>query len=133
MADVILSQDPVFRARAFLKLYFPNVEIQVPHKWGWKSTLIVLRDGGGSGEYSRVLSDSRITVEVSDPSVAKASITAREVLALLRSWQDIEQGVYWRSEVGRPAYFPDDDTGTPLYTFTVSLAFLSASATVEPL
>lgn len=130
MAGVILAQDPVLRARAFLKLYFPRVEIRVPHQWPWQEQLIVLRDGGGSGEYSRVLSESRLTVEVSDPSVAKASLAAREVLALLRSWQDMEEGVYWRSEVSRPAYFPDDDTGTPLYTFTVSLAFLSGAAEV---
>ena len=45
MVDVMLSQDPVLRARSFLKRYFERVEIQVPHDWLWKTTLIVLRDG----------------------------------------------------------------------------------------
>lgn len=130
MVDVLLSQDPVLRARAFLKLYFPRVEIRVPHGWDWKSTLVVLRDGGGSGEFDRVLSDARLTVEVSDPSVAVASRVAREVLALLHEWQHLEAGVYFRAEAGRPAYFPDDDTGTPLYTFTVNLAFKHVPAVI---
>ena len=73
MVDVLLSQDPILRARSFLKRYFPRVEMQVPHGWTWRSTLIVLRDGGGAGEYDRVLSDARLTVEVSDPSVKVAS------------------------------------------------------------
>lgn len=130
MVDVLLSQDPVLRARAFLKAFFPRVEIQVPPGWAWKSTLVVLRDGGGSGEYDRVLSDARLTVEVSDPSVRVASETARKVLALLHEWPRIESGIYFRSEAGRPAYFPDDETGTPLYTFTVSLAFKHVPAVV---
>lgn len=130
MVDVLLSQDPVLRARSFLKRYFERVEIQVPHDWPWKSTLVVLRDGGGAGEYDRVLSDARLTVEVSDPSVKVASDTARQVLALLREWPRIESGVYFRAEAGRPAYFPDDETGTPLYTFTVSLAFKHVPAVI---
>lgn len=130
MVDVLLSQDPVLRARSFLKRYFERVEMQVPHDWLWKSTLVVLRDGGGAGEYDRVLSDARLTVEVSDPSVKVASDTARRVLALLREWPRIESGVYFRAEAGRPAYFPDDETGTPLYTFTVSLAFKHVPAVI---
>lgn len=130
MVDVLLSQDPVLRARAFLKRYFERVEMQVPHSWPWKSTLIVLRDGGGAGEYDRVLSDARLTVEVSDPSVKVASDTARRVLALLHEWPRLESGVYFRSEAGRPAYFPDDETGTPLYTFTVNLAFKHVPAVI---
>lgn len=130
MVDVLLSQDPVLRARSFLKRYFERVEMQVPRDWPWKSTLVVLRDGGGAGEYDRVLSDARLTVEVSDPSVKVASDTARQVLALLREWPRIESGVYFRAEAGRPAYFPDDETGTPLYTFTVSLAFKHVPAVI---
>ena len=130
MVDVLLSQDPILRARTFLKRYFPRVEIQVPHGWAWKTTLIVLRDGGGAGEYDRVLSDARLTVEVSDPSVKVASDTARRVLALLHEWPRLESDVYFRSEAGRPAYFPDDETGTPLYTFTVNLAFKHVPAVV---
>lgn len=130
MVDVLLSQDPVLRARAFLKGYFSRVEIRVPPGWDWKSTLVVIRDGGGAGEYDRVLSDARLTVEVSDPSVKVASDTARQVLALLREWPRIESGVYFRAEAGRPAYFPDDETGTPLYTFTVSLAFKHVPAVI---
>lgn len=130
MVDVLLSQDPVLRERSFLKRYFERVEIQVPRDWPWKSTLVVLRDGGGAGEYDRVLSDARLTVEVSDPSVKVASDTARQVLALLREWPRIESGVYFRAEAGRPAYFPDDETGTPLYTFTVSLAFKHVPAVI---
>lgn len=130
MVDVLLSQDPVLRARAFLKQYFERVEIQVPHGWAWRSTLIVLRDGGGAGEYDRVLSDARLTGEVSDPSVKVASDTTRRVLAVLHEWPRLESGVYFRSEAGRPAYFPDDETGTPLYTFTVNLAFKHVPAVV---
>lgn len=130
MVDVLLSQDPVLRARAFLKRYFPRVEIRVPTGWDWRSTLVVVRDGGGSGEYDRVLSDARLTVEVSDPSVGVASTVARQVLALLREWPRIESGVYFRAEAGRPAYFPDDETGTPLYTFTVNLAFKHVPAVI---
>ena len=130
MVDVLLSQDPILRARAFLKQYFERVEIQVPHGWAWRSTLIVLRDGGGAGEYDRVLSDARLTGEVSDPSVKVASDTTRRVLAVLHEWPRLESGVYFRSEAGRPAYFPDDETGTPLYTFTVNLAFKHVPAVV---
>ena len=133
MVDVLLSQDPVLRARAFLKQYFERVEIQVPHGWAWKTTLIVLRDGGGAGEYDRVLSDARLTGEVSDPSVKVASDTTRRVLAVLHEWPRLESGVYFRSEAGRPAYFPDDETGTPLYTFTVNLAFKHVPAVVPAL
>ena len=118
------------RDRAFLKQYFERVEIQVPHGWAWRSTLIVLRDGGGAGEYDRVLSDARLTGEVSDPSVKVASDTTRRVLAVLHEWPRLESGVYFRSEAGRPAYFPDDETGTPLYTFTVNLAFKHVPAVV---
>lgn len=130
MVDVLLSQDPVLRARAFLKGYFSRVEIRVPPGWDWKSTLVVIRDGGGGGEYDRVLSDARLTVEVSDPSVGVASTVARQVLALLHEWPRMESGVYFRAEAGRPAYFPDDDTGTPLYTFTVNLAFKHVPAVI---
>lgn len=130
MVDVLISQDPVLRARAFLKGYFSRVEIRVPPGWDWRSTLVVVRDGGGSGEYDRVLSDARLTVEVSDPSVGVASKVARQVLALLHEWPRIESGVYFRAEAGRPAYFPDDETGTPLYTFTVNLAFKHVPAVI---
>ena len=130
MVDVLISQDPVLRARAFLKGYFPRVEIRVPPGWDWRSTLVVIRDGGGSGEYDRVLSDARLTVEVSDPSIGVASTVARQVLALLHEWPRIESGVYFRTEAGRPAYFPDDETGTPLYTFTVNLAFKHVPAVI---
>lgn len=133
MVDVLLTQDPILRARAFLKGYFPRVEMQVPPGWGWKSTLVIVRDGGGSGEYDQVLSDARLTVEVSDPSVAKASLTIRQILALLHEWPRLESGVYFRSEAGRPAYFPDDATGTPLYSVTVNLAFKHVPAEVPSL
>lgn len=123
MTEVLIPQDPVLRARAFLQRYFKRVEMRVPDRWAWRETLILLRDAGGAGEYDRVLSDARLTVEVSDPSVRVASDTARRVLAMLKEWPRIESGVYFRSEVGAPAYFPDDETGTPLYVFTVSLAF----------
>lgn len=133
MADVLIAQDPVLRARTFLRRYFSRVEVQVPSGWPWRETLIVLRDGGGAGEYDRVLTDARLTVEVSSPRIADASLTARRVLGLLREWPHLERGVYWRYPASSPAYFPDDDTGTPLYTFTVNLAFKSAVEAIEPL
>lgn len=125
MADVLVPQDPVLRARAYLLRYFPRVEVQVPPKWAWDDLLVVLTDTGGAGEYDRVLSDARITVEVSHPRIKNASEAARVIQGLLREWQHIEDGVYWRSEVGRPAFYPDDETGTPKYIQTVSLAFRS--------
>lgn len=133
MPDVLVAQDPVLRARAFLKQYFPRVEIAVPAKWAFKDLLIVLSDTGGSGVYDRVLSESLLTVEVSHPRVAEASLVARKILGLLQAWPDLEAGVYWRREVGRPAYQPDDDTDVPSYIFTVALAFRSDSMTVDPL
>ena len=127
-----MSQDPVLRARAFLKRYFDPVEVRVPPKWKWDSLLVVLTDNGGSGEYSKVLSECLLTVEVSHPRIETASDTSRRILGLLHEWPLLEDGVYWRSEVGRPAYQPDDDTHVPSYIFTVSLAFRSDLVTLNP-
>lgn len=132
MTEVLVAQDPALRARAFLKKYFDPVEVQVPPKWPWTSLLIVLTDNGGPGEYSKVLSDCTLTVEVSHPKVKVASDTARQILGLLHEWPHLEEGVYWRREIGRPAFQPDDDTGVPSYIFTVSLAFRSDLVALPP-
>ena len=123
MADLIIPPDPILRARAYLAAQgVGNVQGGVPAGWAWDEPLVVLRDAGGSGEYSRVLFESRLSVEASAPTRPEASSLARRVLALLRAWEDREGGVYWRGQLGNPAYFPDDETGTPLYTFAIQVA-----------
>ena len=67
MVDLLTAPDPVVAARTYLSRYVANVHGGVPPEWEWQAPLVVLRDGGGAGEYSRVLNDSRITVEVSAP------------------------------------------------------------------
>lgn len=133
MAELLVTPDPVVRARSYLQRYVATVEGGVPADWKWAAPLVVLLDGGGGGEYDRVLSEARLTVEASAPTRGEASALARRVLALLRAWQDAERGVYWGGEVSRPAYFPDDETGTPLYVFTVSLVFRAIPEAIDPL
>lgn len=123
VAEVIVHEDPVLRARAFLRHYFPRVEVAVPSGWPFREQLIVLTDAGGRGEYDTVLSECLLTIEVSAPRIAQASLTARQVHALLRAWPDMESGVYFRSTVSRPAFTPVDETRTPAYTLTVAIAF----------
>lgn len=131
MTEVLVAPDPLLLARAWLLRYFPRVEVGVPDKWAWNDLLIVLSNTGGAGEYGRVLSESRLTVEVTHPRIAAASDAAFKCLALLQEWTRQTDGVYWRGEYGHPAYQPTD-TG-PAYIFTVGIAFKSKPVTINPL
>lgn len=130
MPDIIDFPDGGDEARKYLSKFFPNVSYQVPEQWDWSDLLVVVTNSGGTGEYSRFLSETLVTVEVFDPRVATASGTARTALGLLRSWATETPGVYWRGEAGTPAYAPDDETGCPGFIFTVVLAFHGRSVTV---
>lgn len=121
MAQIIIPPDPVPPARAYLSRFFPDVVGGVPPGWRWDRPLVVLRDGGGAGTRARVLFPTRLTVECSAPDRAVASELAGRVHGLLRAWEDYAEGVHWGATVGRPVFFPDDETGTPLYQLTVQL------------
>ena len=122
--EILVPVDPVARACKYLGGFgLGKVAGAVPDGWAWDGPLVVVKGAGGGGEYSRVLADERLTVEASAPARGEASLLARRTLALLRAWQDREGGVYWSGPVGAVTYWPDDETGTPLYQFTVALAF----------
>lgn len=124
---VLVAPDPIVEARTWLRDKVPaTVEGALPARWDWSEPLVLLRDGGGSAERSRVLTQSRLTVETSAPTRAAASVLARRVYGLLRAWPDHAPGVYWDFALSVPAYSPEPNSGTPSYVFTVALSFRSS-------
>ena len=133
MTDILVTPDPVLRARAFLSRFFERVEVTVPAGWDYSSPLLHVRDGGGSGPYDAVLDECLLTVEVTAPRIAEASSIARSAFGVMQAWPGLEKGVYWRSCVGRPVFESDTDNGIPMYVFTVEMAFRMEAATIDDL
>lgn len=133
MPEIILFQDPVARAVAFLGKYVPYEAgpfMSVPPDWEWGPLLVTVVDTGGLGERDVVLDDTRLTVEVSCSDGVEASRVARELHGLIRQWPFEEKGVIFLRTVQRPTFQPDSETRTPGYSFTVELSFRATTAEV---
>lgn len=133
MVEVIRFPDPAMRAIAYLSRFYPNVLPEPPAKWPWNDLLVTVTDVGGLGVYDVVLDEAALMVEISHPNQETASQTARSIAALLKQWPRQELGVYWRREISRPTWQPDDETRTPAYHLTVALAFRGVTVDVPEL
>lgn len=129
MPEIILFQDPIARAVAYLGAFVP-VEagpfLDAPADWSWGDLLVTVVDVGGSGERDVVLDDVMLSVEVSCGDSMRASEVARRLHGLLRQWPYEEKGVRFLRTIQRPTFQPDEETRTPGYSMTVELSFRAA-------
>lgn len=125
--------DPVTLAMRYLNGFYPGrVSREEPdyEEYDKDALLILVRDGGGSGEYAYQLQDVRLTVEVRSGSQSEAAKVANRVDALVRDWTFREGGVYYRGGFSRPLYQPEPERRIPAYLWTVNLAFRGHPLTI---
>lgn len=117
--------DPVIRAVSYLRPYVRRVEGGEPDGKNYDpdELIVIVQDGGGSGEYAYQLSDARLTFEVRCGDRQEAAEAASLVEALVRDWPYRESGVYYRGALSRPTFSPEADRRLPAYVWTVNLAF----------
>lgn len=118
--------DPVTRAMKYLSGFnLGRVAREEPDydDYDQDALLILVRDGGGSGEYAYQLQDVRLTLEVRSGSQREAAQVANRVDALVRDWTYREGGVYYRGAFSRPLYQPEPERRIPAYVWTVNLSF----------
>lgn len=129
MPEIILFQDPIARAVAYLGKFVPEDAgpfLDVPAEWPWGGLLVTVVDVGGGGERDVVLDDVMLSVEVSCGDSIRASDVARRLHGLLRQWPYEEMGVRFLRTIQRPTFDPDEETRTPGYSMTVELSFRAA-------
>jgi hypothetical protein len=128
VAEVFQFDDPVSAAVRYLDSFgLGEVEREEPDGFDYESggVLILVRDGGGSGEYAHQLSDVRLTFDVRSgvERQREAAEAASLVDALVRDWPYRAGGVYYRGALSRPMYSPEADRRIPAYVWTVNLSF----------
>lgn len=130
MPEIILFQDPIARAVAYLGKFVPEDAgpfLDVPAEWPWGDLLVTVVDVGGGGERDVVLDDVMLSVEVSCGDSIRASDVARRLHGLLRQWPYEEKGVRFLRTIQRPTFQPDEETRTPGYSMTVELSFRAST------
>ena len=126
MGEVFQFDDPVSRAVRYLNGFgLWDVEREEPDGYTYDGVLVLIHDGGGAGEYSRQLSDTRLTFDVrAGPERQRDAAEAASLVdALVRDWSYREGGVYYRGALSRPTFSPEADRRLPAYVWTVNLAF----------
>lgn len=125
--------DPVTRTMRYLNRFYPGQVVREEpdyEDYDKDALLILVRDGGGSGEYAHQLQDVRLTFEVRSGSQREAAQVANRVDALVRDWTFREGGVYYRGGFSRPLYQPEPERRIPAYVWTVNLAFRGHPLTI---
>lgn len=125
--------DPVTRTMRYLNRFYPGQVVREEpdyEDYDKDALLILVRDGGGSGEYAYQLQDVRLTFEVRSGSQREAAQVANRVDALVRDWTFREGGVYYRGGFSRPLYQPEPERRIPAYLWTVNLAFRGHPLTI---
>lgn len=131
-AVVSAFNDPVAAAIEYLTPYVRRVEGGEPDgkDYAPDELIVIVQDGGGGGEYSHQLSDTRLTFEVRAGDRGLAADTASLVDALIRDWPYRAGGVYYRGALSRPTFSPEPERRIPAYLWTVNLAFRGHPLTI---
>lgn len=126
----VVFPDPLVEALDYLRPYAGLALPELPAKYDGSEVAVVVTDTGGAGVYDYVLEDVRLTVDAYSRNQADASLTSREMYALMRDWWTVSDSVYWRGTVSRPQWYPDGNWHR--YTFTVALAFRGTETDILP-
>lgn len=124
--------DPVTAAIDYLEPYVRRVVGGEPDGKDYDpdELIVIVEDGGGSGEYAHQLSDVRLTFDVRSGNRSEASAEASRVDALVRDWSFRAPGVYYRGALSRPTFQPEADRRIPAYVWTVNLTFRGHELTI---
>lgn len=97
----------------------PGTKVAVERPATLPDSFVRISAAGGEGVRQIVICTARLAVEVWASNQMQASLTARRLAA---GFNDPEWGDVYSCEATTPASYPDPDTRTPRYVFTIDVS-----------